>query len=86
MFPSPVVNVNWMIAQSIEVTEGYEVEVRLRARAFGFYENPIEIGIVCAAATSTGVDPGTYMYSPPSDTSILLYILYDRSMKNVTLK
>ena len=74
MFPSPVVNVNWMIAQSIEVTEGYEVEVRLRAQAFGFYANPIEIGVVCAAPNSTGVEPGTYMYSPPSVTSILVYV------------
>ena len=84
MFPSPVVSVNWTIAQPIEVTEGYEVEVRLRAQAFGLYENPIEIGVVCAAATSTGVEPG--MYSPPSDTSILVYILYDCSMKIVTVK
>ena len=85
MFPSPVVSVSWTIAQPVEVTEGYEVEVRLRAQAFGLYENPIEIGVVCAAATSTGVEPGMYIYSPPSDTSILVYILYDRSMKNVTL-
>ena len=58
MFPSPVVSVNWTIAQPIEVTEGYKVEVRLRAQAFGLYENPIEIGVVCAAATSTGVESG----------------------------
>ena len=54
----PVIIVNWTISQSINVTEGEGVEVRLSGEAFGPYDNPISIGVVCIESISTGVEPG----------------------------
>ena len=40
------------------VTEGDGVSVTLRGKAFGFYANPIEIGVFCAPVDVTGVPAG----------------------------
>ena len=42
------------------MTEGNQSQmiVRLRAQVFGFYDTPIEIGVVCAEVIATGVPPG----------------------------
>ena len=40
------------------VTEGDGVSVTLRGEAFGFYANPIEIGVICAAVDVSGVPAG----------------------------
>ena len=53
-----VVHVNWTIAQPIQVTEGDGVIVRLSGEAFGFYANPIAIGVICAEVIATDVQPG----------------------------
>ena len=42
-----VVEVNFTTSQPITVTEGDGVNVTLRGEAFGFYANPIEIGVIC---------------------------------------
>ena len=70
LFPSPDIEVNWTISEPIEVIEGDRVEVRLRAEAFGFYANPIQIGVVCAPTQVTGVPAGRETL-PGSDTSII---------------
>ena len=70
LFPSPDIEVNWTIAEPIQVTEGDRVEVRLRAEAFGIYANPIQIGVVCAPTQVTGVPAGRETI-PGSDTSII---------------
>ena len=53
-----VVEVNFTTSLPIEVTEGDGVSVTLRGKAFGFYANPIEIGIFCAPVDVTGVPAG----------------------------
>ena len=58
---SVVVRVNWTISQTINVTEGDGVEVRLSGKAFGIYANPIAIGVVCSetvANVATDLEPG----------------------------
>ena len=72
-FPSPDIEVNWTIAEPIQVTEGDGVVVRLRAEAFGIYANPVQIGVICAPTQVTGVPAGRETFSG-SDTSIM-YIL-----------
>ena len=74
LFPSPDIEVNWTISEPIEVIEGDRVEVRLRAEAFGFYANPIQIGVVCAPTQVTGVPAGRETI-PGSDTSIIYILL-----------
>ena len=73
LFPSPDIEVNWTISEPIEVIEGDRVEVRLRAEAFGFYANSIQIGVVCAPTQVTGVPAGKETI-PGSDTSIIYFI------------
>ena len=51
---SVVIEVNWTISETIEVTEGNGVEVSLTAQAFGLYANPIAIGVVCTETVITG--------------------------------
>ena len=70
LFPSPDIEVNWTISEPIEVTEGDEVEARLRAEAFGVYASPIQIGVICAPTRVTGVPAGRKNF-PGSDTSII---------------
>ena len=55
---STVVEVNFTISQPIMVTEGDAVKVRLRGEAFGFYANPIEIGVICAPVDVSGLPAG----------------------------
>ena len=55
---SSVVRVNWTISRPINVTEGDNVTVRLSGAAFGFYANPIAIGVICAEVIATDVEPG----------------------------
>ena len=50
------------------------MEVRLRAEAFGYYVNPIEIGVVCAPTQVTGIVAGRETI-PGSDTSIIYTLL-----------
>ena len=66
---SVVVRVNWTISQTINVTEGDGVEVRLSGEVFGMYANPIAVGVVCTA--STDVEPGMDTTSS-TDTSMQL--------------
>ena len=40
------------------MTEGDNVTVRLSGKAFGFYANPIAIGVICAEVIATDVEPG----------------------------
>ena len=63
LFPSPDIEVNWTISEPILVTEGDGVEVRLRAEAFGFYANPIQIGVICVLTPVTGVPAGRKTFS-----------------------
>ena len=70
LFLIPVIEVNWTTSESIQVTEGDGVEVTLGAEAFGFYANPIQIGVACAPTQVTGV-PGGRETFPGSDTSII---------------
>ena len=74
LFPSPVIEVNWTMSEHIEVTEGDGVEVRLRAEAFGFYANPIQVGVICAPTLGTGVEAGRETF-PGSDSSIIYNII-----------
>ena len=53
-----VVEVNFTTSLPIEVREGDLVNVTLRGEAFGFYSNPIEIGVICAPVDVTGVPAG----------------------------
>ena len=62
------------------MTEGDGVEVRLRAAAFGFYANPIQIGVVCAPTQVTGVPAGRETFSG-FDTSII-YVMVIINYKN----
>ena len=55
---SSVVRVNWTISRPINVTEGDGVNVSLSGEAFGFYANPIAIGVICAEVIATDVEPG----------------------------
>ena len=76
LFPSPDIEVNWTISEPRQVTEGdeREMEVRLRAAAFGVYANPIQIGVVCAPTRVSGVPAGKKPI-PGSDTSIIYTII-----------
>ena len=56
-FPT-VVEVSWIISEPIEVREGEGVRLELFAQAFGLYATPIEIGVVCAGVSATGVPSG----------------------------
>ena len=62
--PPTVVEVSWIISESIEVTEGERERdggltlLELYAQAFGLYATPIEIGVVCAEVIAIGVRPG----------------------------
>ena len=71
LFPSPVIEVNWTHSEPIEVIEGNITEVRLRAAAFGFYANSVQIGVICAPTQVTGVTEGREPF-PGSDTSKFL--------------
>ena len=54
------IKINWTISETIEVIEGDDVEVTLTAQAFGFYANPIEIGVICKEPSVTGAAAGIY--------------------------
>ena len=62
--PPTVIEVSWIISETIEVTEGERDSIghlilpELYAQAFGFYATPIEISVVCAEVIATGVPPG----------------------------
>ena len=56
--PSTVVEVSWILSIPIEVREGEGVRLELFAQAFGLYATPIEIGVVCAGVSATGVPSG----------------------------
>ena len=56
--PPTVIEVSWIISETIEVIEGARDPPELYAQAFGVYASPIEIGVVCAEVISTGVPPG----------------------------
>ena len=56
--PPTVVEVGWIIFEPIEVTEGERVPPQLFAQAFGVYDTPIEIYVVCAEVNATGVPAG----------------------------
>ena len=58
ILPHAVVEVNWIISEPIEVTEGEINPPELFAQGFGIYATPIEIGVVCAEVIATGVPPG----------------------------
>ena len=64
LFSPTVVEVSWIIAEPIEVTEGERDSIgqiilpELYAQAFGLYDCPIEIGVVCAEVIATGVPSG----------------------------
>ncbi len=74
LFPSPDIEVNWTTSEPILVIEGDEVEVRLRAEAFGIYANPVQIGVSCAPTQVTGVPAGRETF-PGSDSSIIYNII-----------
>ena len=74
LFLSPVIEVNWTRSEPIEVIEGDRMEVRLRAAAFGFYANPIQIGVACAPTQVTGVPAGRETFSG-FDTNIIYILL-----------
>ena len=59
------------------MTEGNQSQmiVLLRAQAFGFYDTPIEIGVVCAEVIATGVPPGA---DTISSTDTLEHIISHR--------
>ena len=77
ILPHAVVEVNWIISEPIEVTEGERVPLELYAQAFGLYATPIEIDFVCAAIIATGVPPGAVIIS--STDSLELAIIYHTS-------
>ena len=57
-----VIEVNWT-SQSIKVTEGEGVKVRLNGTAFGLYANPVAIGVICSGTVANAAsdpDPGNY--------------------------
>ena len=59
LFSPTVVEVSWIISESIEVTEGERDPLELYAQAVGLYATPIEIDVVCAeiiATVPSGVD------------------------------
>ena len=64
LFSPTVVEVSWIISETIEVTEGERDDIgnlillELYAQAFGLYATPIKIGVVCAEVNATGVPPG----------------------------
>ena len=68
---SSVVRVNWTISQPINVTEGDNATVRLSGEAFGFYANPIAIGVICAEVIAADVEPGMDT-TTSTDTRMLL--------------
>ena len=57
MFPA-VILVNLTVSDTITVTEGEGVTVKLFGEAFGFYASTIAIGVVCAETVSTDVKSG----------------------------
>ena len=56
--PPTVVEVSWIISETIEVREGQGVRQELFAQAFGLYAIPVEFGVVCAEVIAAGVPPG----------------------------
>ena len=64
-----VVQVNWTISQTINVTEG-DVVI-LSGEAFGIYANEIAVGVECSETIATDVEPGMDTISV-TDASVLL--------------
>ena len=50
-----VVQINWKVSQ-VSVTEGEDVY--LYGNAFGIYERPLSIGVVCSQLIASAIKPG----------------------------
>ena len=81
LFPPTVIAVSWIISKPIEVREGEGVRLELFAQAFGLYATPIEIGVICAQVSVTGVPPGADTIS--STDTLKHAIIYHSSPINL---
>ena len=83
LFSPTVIEVSWIISETIEVTEGERDLPELFAQVFGVYDSRIQIGVVCAEVISTGIPPGVNTISNTDTLNMQLSItlcLFDCSL------